>query len=86
MRAGQQALAGGLIVARNGYRVAASDIAMGIELLGACVRGAGLSIDGNLTALTDATYVARVRTEREQLGADSARDANRALAAVSAAP
>ena len=40
MRAGQQALAGGLIVARNAYRVAASDVAMGIELLGASVRGA----------------------------------------------
>ena len=48
MRAGQQALAGGVIVARNAYRVAASDVAMGIELLGASVRGAALSIDGNL--------------------------------------
>ena len=51
MRAGQQALAGGVIVARNAYRVAASDVAMGIELLGASVRGAALSIDGNLSGI-----------------------------------
>jgi methenyltetrahydrofolate cyclohydrolase len=86
MRAGQQALAGGLIVARNAYRVAASDVAMGIELLGASVRGAGLSIDGNLSSITDARYVERVTTERGQLSDDSARDAALALDAVSGAP
>src|SRR5687767_14179454 len=83
MRAGQQALAGGLIVARNAYRVAASDVAMGIELLGASVRGAALSIDGNLSGIKDDSYTARVRTEREQLAEDSARDADQALQAVS---
>jgi len=61
MRAGQQALAGGLIVARNAYRVAASDVAMGIELLGASVRGAALSIEGNLSGIKDDSYTARVR-------------------------
>lgn len=83
MRAGQQALAGGLIVARNAYRVAASDVAMGIELLGASVRGAALSIDGNLSGIKDDSYTARVRTELEQLAEDSARDADQALQAVS---
>lgn len=83
MRAGQQALAGGLIVARNAYRVAASDVAMGIELLGASVRGAALSIDGNLSGIKDDSYTARVRIEREQLAEDSARDADQALQAVS---
>ena len=86
MRAGQQALAGGLIVARNAYRVAASDVAMGIELLGASVRGAALSIDGNLSSMTDGKYGDRVRTEREQLSDDSARDAALALDAVNGAP
>jgi len=86
MRSGQQALAGGLIVARNAYRVAASDVAMGIELLGAGVRGAALSIDGNLTSIIDANYVERVRRERGQLSDDSARDASQALDAVSGAP
>ena len=86
MRVGQQALAGGVIVARNAYRVAASDVAMGIELLGASVRGAALSIDGNLSAIKDEAYTARVATEREQLAADSARDGGLALDAVSGSP
>jgi formiminotetrahydrofolate cyclodeaminase len=86
MRAGQQALVGGVIVARNAYRVAASDVAMGIELVGASVRGAARSIDGNLTAIKDEAYTARVAAEREQLSDDSARDAGQALAAVSGAP
>ena len=86
MRSGQQTLAGGLIVARNVYRVAASDVAMGIELLGASVRGAALSIDGNLSSITDARYVERVSTERRQLSDDSARDAALALDAVSGSP
>jgi len=86
MRAGQQALAGGVIVARNVYRVAASDVAMGLELLGASVRGAALSIDGNLKAITDAAYTARVAAELEQLAADSARDLDQALGAVNGSP
>src|SRR5687768_17216344 len=86
MRAGQQALAGALIVARNAYRVAASDVATGVELLGSSVRSAALSIDGNLPAITDAPYATRVREEREQLAGDSARDAAQALASVSGSP
>jgi formiminotetrahydrofolate cyclodeaminase len=83
MRCGQQALAGAVIVARNAYRAAASDVAMGVELLGASVRGAALSIDGNLSAINDADYTARVKSERDQLAADSGRDGSQAMAAVS---
>ena len=86
MRAGQQALAGAVIVARNAYRVAASDVATGIELLGSCVRSAALSIDGNLLAIRDDSYTARVSAEREQLAGDSARDAAQALEIVSGSP
>ena len=86
MRAGQQALAGAVIVARNAYRVAASDVATGIELLGSCVRSAALSIDGNLMAIKDRGYASRVRAEREQLASDSARDAAQALEIVSGSP
>jgi len=86
MRVCQQALAGGLVVARNGYRAAASDIATAIELLGATARGTAISIDGNLSSITDASYTARVKSELEQLVADSARDAAQALDAVSEAP
>ncbi|MGH9239809.1 MAG: cyclodeaminase/cyclohydrolase family protein [Vicinamibacterales bacterium] len=86
MRAGQQALAGAVIVARNAYRVAASDVATGIELLGSSVRSAALSIDGNLAAIRDEAYTARVSAEREQLAGDSARDAAQALEIVSGSP
>ena len=73
-------------MARNAYRVAASDVATGIELLGASVRGAALSVDGNLSSITDAKYVERVSTELGQLSDDSARDAALALDAVSGSP
>lgn len=83
MRAGQQALAGAVIVARNAYRVAASDVATAVELLASSVRSAALSIDGNLAAIKDGPYTARVSVEREQLVGDSARDAAQALETVS---
>lgn len=86
MRAGQQALAGAVIVARNAYRVAASDVATAIELLASSVRSAALSIDGNLAAIRDEAYTARVSAEREQLAGDSARDAAQALEIVSGSP
>lgn len=86
MRASQQALAGGLVVARNGYRVAASDIATAIELLGATARGTAVNIQGNLSSIADVSYTARVKAECEQLAADSARDTEQALDAVSESP
>lgn len=86
MRACQQSLAGAVIVARNAYRVAASDVAMGVELIGASVRGSALGIDGNLGGIADASYTARVAAERDQLAADSERDGALALELLSAAP
>ena len=86
MRAGQQALAGAVVVARNAYRVAASDVATGVELLASTVRSAALSIDGNLAAIKDGSYAARVSAEREQLAGDSARDAAQALEMLSGTP
>jgi methenyltetrahydrofolate cyclohydrolase len=80
MRACQQALAGAVVVAGNAYKLAASDVGMGIELVAAALRGCAMSIDGNLKGITDAGYVDRVSTERRQLEADGAADAERALA------
>ena len=80
MRACQQSLAGAVVVARNAYRLAASDAGTGIELLVAAVRGCALSIDGNLAGLADPAYVARVRSERQQLDSDATADADRARA------
>ena len=82
----EKATGSAVIVARNAYRAAASDVATGVELLGSSVRSAALSIDGNLAAIKDASYTARVRAEQEQLAADSARDAGQAFDAVNGAP
>lgn len=78
MRECQQALAGAVVVARNAHRPAASDVAVAIELLMAALRGSGLNVDVNLAGITDAHYSERIRTERDQLAADSAADAERA--------
>lgn len=78
MRECQQALAGAVVVARNGYRIAASDIGAGVELLAAALRGCAMSIDGNLGAIKDGHYTARVKIERDELEADGEADAARA--------
>jgi formiminotetrahydrofolate cyclodeaminase len=78
MRECQQALAGAVVVARNGLRSAASDVATAIELLSAAARSCALAIDANLKAITDRHYADRIATERTQLEADSRADAARA--------
>jgi formiminotetrahydrofolate cyclodeaminase len=78
MRECQQALAGAVIVARNGHRPAASDVGVAVELLLAAVRGSGANVDVNLETITDRHYCDTIRTEREQLAEDSASDADRA--------
>jgi formiminotetrahydrofolate cyclodeaminase len=83
MRACQQALAGAVIVARNVYTLAASDVGMGVELVAAALAGCAMSIDGNLPGIADAAYVERARTERQQLETDGLADAGRARALLS---
>lgn len=75
MRACQQALRGGVIVARNALRSAHSDVATGVELLAAAARASALSIDANLGAIKDAAYVERTRAERDVLIGDITADA-----------
>lgn len=78
MRACQQALRGGVIVAENGNRNAGSDTGVAIELLLAALRGAGMNVDVNLKSVSDAALVERVATERRQLEVDATADARRA--------
>ena len=78
MRVCQQALHGAMTVARAGNRNAASDAGVGIELLLAAVRGAGMNVDANLPGIKDASYVDRVKTEREELEREALADADRA--------
>jgi formiminotetrahydrofolate cyclodeaminase len=86
MRVCQQALAGGVVIARNAYRAAASDVTVGIELLVAALRGCAVNIAGNLSGVTDAAYVERIAAESRQLSLDGARDAAQALELLSAPP
>jgi len=79
MRACQQALRGGTIVGKNGNPNAATDTGVGVELLLAGLRGAGMNIDVNLAGLADAAYAARVREEREELEREGTADAQRVL-------
>jgi formiminotetrahydrofolate cyclodeaminase len=82
MRVCQQALRGAVVVATAGNPRASSDVGVAIELLIAAMRGARMNVDINLPSLSDASYVARVATERDALVADAEGDAERAREAL----
>ena len=82
MRACQQAIRGAVTIASNGNPNAASDTGVGIELLGAALRGAAMNVTINIRSLTDQAFVERVETERRQLETDAADDARRASVAL----
>ena len=79
MRACREALRSAVTVAANASRNASSDVAVGIELLTAVVRGAGLNVDTNLGGLRDAGFAERTRAERRQLESRSLADADEAM-------
>jgi formiminotetrahydrofolate cyclodeaminase len=60
MRASAAAAEQGVVVARFGNPSASSDVQVGLELLGAALRGAKLNVEINLGSVKDAEYVARV--------------------------
>ena len=78
LRACQQALAGAVVVARNGHVAAAADIGVAIELLVAAVRGSAVNIDVNLKSMADPDFVQRVRAERQDLEKTGLADADKA--------
>ena len=82
MRAARQALASAEPVSRFAARSVMADVAVGIELLLAAVRGAAASVDSNLPALSDAQFAERVASERRRLQDGSESEAARALAAL----
>jgi formiminotetrahydrofolate cyclodeaminase len=69
MRACADALEQAAVVAACGNRNASSDVLVGLELLGAGLRGAKLNVEINLPGLKDAAFVERVRSEAERLAA-----------------
>jgi formiminotetrahydrofolate cyclodeaminase len=66
MRACAAAAEQGMVIATLGNRSAASDVQVGLELLGAGLRGAKLNVEINLGSVKDATYAAKVRGDVEE--------------------
>ncbi len=73
MRACAEALELAPVVAGFGNQNALSDVQVGVELLGAGLRGAELNVDVNLQSLEDTAYVDAVRHEAEQLSGSDGR-------------
>lgn len=71
MRACSDAIEQGAVVAAFGNRNAASDVQVGLELLGAGLRGARLNVEINLGSLKDAGFVEQARAEAARLEAES---------------
>jgi formiminotetrahydrofolate cyclodeaminase len=67
MRACASAAEQGVVVATLGLASASSDAMVGIELLGAALRGAKLNVETNLASVKDAEYLAKARTDMEEL-------------------
>jgi methenyltetrahydrofolate cyclohydrolase len=67
MRACERVMREAETIASSGAASAASDVAVGIELLKTAAGGAGLNVDTNLALLKDADYVSRVSQERRDL-------------------
>jgi formiminotetrahydrofolate cyclodeaminase len=82
MRACVEAIHVAKIVAEFGNANAASDVEVGLELLGAGLRGAGVNAAINLTSLKDEAYVAAMKRETQRLEMDAGRAHAAAIAAL----
>lgn len=71
MRACSDGIEQGAVVAAFGNRNASSDVQVGLELLGAGLRGAKLNVEINLGSLKDQDFVARAKAEAGRLDAES---------------
>jgi len=71
MRACSDAIEQGAVVAAFGNRNASSDVQVGLELLGAGLRGAKLNVEINLGSVKDAEFVSRAHAEADRLEAES---------------
>jgi len=72
MRACRAAAESGQVARRFGNANAASDVEVGLELLGAGLRGARLNVEINLGSVKDSGYVEDVRREIQQLSESGA--------------
>jgi formiminotetrahydrofolate cyclodeaminase len=85
MRAADQALEQAATVARFGNPSASSDVQVGLELLGAGLRGAALNVNINLESIKDAAYRAEIEQEVERLSREAQERDAAARAALGAA-
>jgi formiminotetrahydrofolate cyclodeaminase len=85
MRACRAALEYADAVAAFGNRSASSDVEVGLELLGAGLRGARLNVEINLGSVTDTTYTAAARAEIDRLTLDAEMQIAAARSALAAA-
>jgi formiminotetrahydrofolate cyclodeaminase len=71
MRQCAEAIEQAAVIAAFGNRNASSDVMVGLELLGAGLRGARLNVEINLPGLKDPAYVAKARDEAGRLNAEA---------------
>ena len=86
MRACRRALRDVPIVAAHSIRSTHGDVGVGIELLRAALRCAGLTIDANLASIKDAAYAGLVTDERRRLEAEGSADAEYGLSLLAGKP
>lgn len=85
MRACAAATEQGVVIATLGHLPASSDVRVGLELLGAGLRGAKLNVETNLGSVKHAEYVAKVRGEVEECERAIVHETAAALRAVGSA-
>lgn len=73
MRACAEAIEQGEVIAQFGNRNASSDVLVGMELLGAGLRGARLNVEINLGSIKDDAYTTRVREDVARLSQEAER-------------
>ena len=84
MRACAAAAEQGVVIARLGNPSAASDLRVGMELIGAALRGAKLNVEINLGSMKEPAYVAGILKEVEEYDRAIGHEAAAALRALEA--
>lgn len=79
MRACREAIQQAAVVASFGNPSASSDVRVGLELLGAGLRGAKLNVEINLESVKDNAHAASARAEADRLSAEADAGAQAAL-------
>lgn len=85
MRACAEAIGQATVVAALGNSNASSDVRVGLELLGAGLRGARLNVEVNLASMKDPAFIAEVRTEADRLATEAESGHAAALGALESA-